>query len=96
MPRLQLQCASKSVPGGRSTRPGPDRRWPALAPTCSISVLICIFCGSSIMARFTLKSPRSAKKLQRNTWGGGARVCSTQAQAAPAHAIVRKGTGSRR
>lgn len=37
-------------------------------PTCSISVLICIFFGSSIIARFTLKSPRRAKKLQRNTY----------------------------
>lgn len=35
--------------------------------TCSISVLICILCGSSVMAKFTLKSPRRARKLQRST-----------------------------
>jgi hypothetical protein len=30
-------------------------------------VLICILCGSSVMARLTLKSPRRARKLQRST-----------------------------
>jgi hypothetical protein len=36
-------------------------------------VLICILCGSSVMARLTLKSPRRARKLQRSTWGQAGR-----------------------
>lgn len=36
--------------------------------TCSISVFICIFCGSSVMVSCTLKSPRRARKLHRSTW----------------------------